>query len=442
MRVRLDSIGCRLNIGEMEELARVFAGRGHRVVGPGEPTDLFVFNSCAVTHVASRKSRRILRQIRRRYPAARIVATGCYADLSPERVRELGVDMVVANRDKDRLPEVLAARGWLVDADPIPAADAAPFVADAGERTRAFLKVQDGCDNRCSFCIITVARGRGRSRPRSRVVEDVRQLVSLGYREVVLSGVHLGSYGHDLGETEGLARLVGELLEHTDVPRLRLSSLEPWDLAPGFFDLWSDRRLLPHLHLPLQSGCDQTLVRMCRRTSQREFSSLLDAARCRIPDLAVSTDVIVGFPGEDDAEFEESIGFVERCAFSRLHVFRYSARAGTAAASMPGRVDDESLQERSRRMHELGAGLEEAYRRRWLGRTCEVLWESAEPFGDGLRWSGLTGNYLRVVTETGDAEDLANRVVAAELTGPLPGALYGVTPVSRPGAAATPTGEE
>jgi threonylcarbamoyladenosine tRNA methylthiotransferase MtaB len=430
MRIRLDSIGCRLNIGEMEELARQFAGQGHRIVGPGDETDLFVFNTCAVTHIASRKSRRVLRQIRRRHPHARVVATGCYADLSPQEVEKLGVDRVVSNRDKDELAAMLARDGWLRDAEPIPAADAAPIVADAGTHTRAFVKVQDGCNNRCSFCIITVARGAGRSRPRARVVEEVRELVDLGYREIVLSGVHLGSYGHDLGEPDGLGLLLQDLLEQTAIVRIRLSSLEPWDLAPGFFELWSDPRLLPHLHLPLQSGCDQTLTRMCRRTSQIEFAALLAAARERIPGVAISTDIIVGFPGEDDAEFEESIAFVGDCAFSRLHVFRYSAREGTAAATMPGRIDDQALQERSRRMHELGAQLEEGFRRDQLGRTVDVLWESSEPFASGLRWSGLTDTYQRVITETSEETDLQNRVTRTELVGSLPGAIYGRTPFS------------
>ncbi len=430
MRVRLDSIGCRLNIGEMEELARGLAGRGHRVVAPGDSADLFVFNTCAVTQVAERKSRKILRQIRRDYPEASLVVTGCYADLSRAEVQRLGVDMVVSNRDKDHLADLLAGAGLLTDADPIGDSESTPFAAGQG-RTRAFVKVQDGCDNRCTFCIVTVARGASRSRSQEAVVAQIRQLADLGYQEAVLTGVHLGSYGHDLGDPHGLEHLVAAILERTDMPRVRLSSLEPWDMRPELFDLWADPRLQPHLHLPLQSGCDATLRRMSRRTSQAEFTTLVDAARAAVPDLAVSTDVIVGFPGETEAEFETSIRFIESMAFSRLHVFRYSPRAGTAAAHMRRQVNPSVAQARSRRLHVLGADLEGSFRHRMLGRHVEVLWESSEPFGDGRRWSGLTGNYVRVLTDTDAETDLRNRVLPTELVASLPGALYGRCEASR-----------
>ncbi len=424
MRVRLDSIGCRLNIGEMEDLARTLAGQGHRVVAPGDDADLFVFNTCAVTHVAGRKSRKLLRQIRRDHPSASVVATGCYADLSRAEVERLGVDMVVSNGDKDRLPDLLTSAGLLRDADPIGDPESTPFAAGVG-RTRAFVKVQDGCDNRCTFCIVTVARGASRSRPLETVVAQVRDLVELGYREAVLTGVHLGSYGHDLGDSNGLEHLVAAILQRTDMPRVRLSSLEPWDLRPELFDLWGDARLQPHLHLPLQSGCDATLRRMSRRTSQAEFFALMDAARAAIPDLAISTDIIAGFPGETDAEFEISTRFVESAGFSSLHVFRYSPRAGTAAAHMAHQVDPSTAQARSRRLHMLGADLEWSFRRRMLGRQVEVLWESKEAFGEGKRWSGLTGNYVRVLTDTSPDIDLRNQATSTELIESMPGALYG-----------------
>ena len=431
MRVRVDSIGCRLNIGEAERIARDLAGDGHRVVGQGERADLFILNTCAVTHIAARKSRKLIRKIRRANPGAAVVVTGCYAELSAGEVGELGVDLIVGNRDKDELIGILGAGGILRDADPVPAADAAPLALEelggpGGGRTRAFVKVQDGCDNRCTFCIVTVARGDSRSRSPEEVVDEVRALTELGYREVVLSGVHLGSYGHDVGRSHGLEELVGAVLADTDVPRLRLSSLEPWDLRPEFFALWENERLLPHLHLPLQSGCDETLQRMARRTDQAGFSSLVAAARDAIPDLAVTTDIIVGFPGETDTDFADSIGFVEQIGFAKLHVFRYSPREGTAAAAMAGRVAPSSAQARSRRMHVLGSELEARFRRRYLGGSVEVLWESCEPHADGVRWSGLTGNYLRVLTEVAEGVDLANRVTETALVGEVPGALTGV----------------
>lgn len=430
MRIRVDSIGCRLNIGEMEHLARQFASRGHRIVGPGDAADLFVFNSCAVTHVASRKSRKTIRQLRRRNPEALVVVTGCYSELSPIGVEALGVDRVIANRDKDRLAELLEQDGVLSDADPLGEYDESPYAELAGSRTRAFVKVQDGCDNRCTFCIVTVARGAGRSLGRESIVQHVGELVDAGYQEIVLSGVHLGSYGNDLKASDGLRALTSRLLSHTAVRRLRLSSLEPWDLEAGFFDLWHNDRLLPHLHLPLQSGCDATLLRMSRHTDQKSFARLLTAARAAIPNVAISTDVIVGFPGESDSEFEDSFAFVAAMGFSRVHVFRYSARAGTAAARMSGQVAPQVAQARSRRMHEVAALLEKRFQKRFVGDTLDVLWESSEAFGDGWRWSGLTGNYLRVVTDTDINTDLHNRVTSTVLQQWLPGAIYGETAAS------------
>jgi len=431
MRIRVDSIGCRLNISEIEEMARNFAGAGHRLVGPGEVADLYVFNSCAVTHVAARKSRQVIRQMRRANPQAAVIVTGCYAELSPAEIEALGVDMVVGNEGKDRLPELLAEAGLVRDADLVPAVDASPhhsLLTEDGSHTRAFVKVQDGCDNRCTFCIVTVARGAGRSRPLAEVIAEVNRLVSLGYQEAVLSGVHLGSYGHDWGDSRGLRNLVQKVLGETDLPRLRLSSLEPWDLTPDFFDLWQDERLLPHLHLPLQSGSEAVLRRMARRTTKGQFAQLIGAARQAIPDVSITTDIIAGFPGETDQEFEESLAFVEEMAFAKLHIFRYSLREGTAAATMKRHVSTQVAQTRSQRMHRLNAELEAAFRRSFVGRTMPVLWESGEPYGFGLQWSGLTGNYLRVITQTGPTVDLRNQVIETELIKLAPAGLQGQLP--------------
>ncbi|MCG6964381.1 MAG: tRNA (N(6)-L-threonylcarbamoyladenosine(37)-C(2))-methylthiotransferase MtaB [Acidobacteria bacterium] len=428
MRVRLETLGCRLNIGEVEAMARQLACAGHRLVPPGETADLCVLNSCTVTASAARKSRHLLHQLRRANPNAALVLTGCYAELQPDRVRLAGADLVVGNADKDRLVQILEERGLLTDADPVPDVDASPTPVAAGWRTRAFVKVQDGCDNRCAFCIVTVARGASRSRPAEDIVRQIRELTAEGYREAVLSGVHLGSYGHDLGQRDGLSRLVRRILAETELPRLRLSSVEPWDLDDGFFELFSDPRVLPHLHLPLQSGCDTTLRRMARRTTASQVSALIAAARAAHSWMAVTTDVMVAFPGETEEEFEESFSFIERASFARLHVFRYSVRVGTPAARMPGRVDSAVATSRSRRMHELGARLEEEYKRRFLGRRARVLWEDAEPYGLGLRWSGLTPNYLRVLTETPAGTNLLNASTETELLQAMPGAVLGFVP--------------
>ena len=438
MRIRIDSLGCRLNIGEAEHLARVLAVSGHRIVGPGEAADLMVLNTCTVTHVAARKSRKLLRHWRRVNPTAAIVVTGCYAALSPGEVAALGADLVVGNQYKDELPRVLEETGFLNDTQVLPSPDAFPIQSDDAlggnwnGRTRAFVKVQDGCDNRCTFCIVSVARGSSRSIAVGEIVAEIRALVQAGYREAVLSGVHLGSYGHDQNSQEGLLGLVRSILHETIIARLRLSSLEPWDLGPEFFSLWEEEpRLLPHVHLPLQSGCDDTLRRMARRTDQASFRTLVRQAREAVPELSITTDIIVGFPGESDMEFETSFSFVEEMEFAKLHVFRYSPREGTAAAMMPGQVLPRIVQERRNRMQALGAVYEAAFKARFIGRTVPVLWESAEPRPECVRWSGLTGNYIRVVAETGKDIDLTNKVTETTLVGEFPGAVFGEAQISQ-----------
>ena len=424
MRVRLESIGCRLNIGEIDAMARGLAAAGHRVVGPGEKADLCILNTCTVTSIASRKSRQLIRQLRRGNPESKVIVTGCEAEIAPREIRAAGVDLVVGNADKERLLE-LAEAGGLLDT---PRADPdAQVLFEPGDatRTRAFLKVQDGCDNRCSFCVITIARGAGRSVPANTVLNEVRELQRHGYREVVLSGVHLGSYGHDLGDRHGLQRLVERILAESDIERLRLSSLEPWDLDAGFFDAFSNPRLLPHLHLPLQSGSDATLKRMARRTSRAEFSALVGGARRAVPGIAISSDIIVGFPGETDEEFEHSIDLVEELAFSRLHIFRYSRREGTPAAKMAAPVPVPVAKERSRRMHALAADLEHRFNSNLIGHTADILWETAEDHSDALRWSGLTPNYVRVTAITPTDEDLLNVVTPTEIVEAVPGGVVG-----------------
>ncbi len=407
----------------MDALARAFAAAGHCVAPSGEDVDLVVFNSCTVTHRAAADSRRVIRKLRREHARAMLVVTGCYAQLSAQAVRALGADLVIGNQKKDALPQLLHEAGLLAPKDPLPT-DTIPMAGVSG-RTRAFLKVQDGCDNRCAFCIVTLARGRARSRAQRSVIADINRLVGLGYHEVVLCGVHLGAYGHDQGNMAGLEKLVAAVLAETDIPRLRLSSLEPWDLQPAFFRLWENARLLPHLHLPLQSGCERTLRRMGRRTTRASFRELLQAARSGIPDLAVSTDMMVGFPGESVADFQQSLQFAESIAFARMHIFRYSRRAGTPAAEMPAQAPASVAKQRSRRMHSLDARMQTQFRRRFVGRKMDVLWERAQAHGDGVRWSGLTPNYLRVVTDTDDAVNLHNVVTETAMLAAVEEGLLG-----------------
>lgn len=414
-RVYLDFVGCRLNEAEIERMGRQFAAQGDEIAERPEDADLVVMNTCAVTSNAARKSRQLIRQAGRANPDAQIVAAGCYAALSPDKLARLpGVAYVLDNAQKDNLVALVS------DGDHAPLYEREPILREPLPpgtlgRTRAFVKVQDGCDNRCTFCVTTIARGEGRSRPAEEIIEEVNLLVSMGYQEVVLTGVHLGSYGKHRGDDFRLYELVRAILLRTDVPRLRLSSLEPWDLDPAFFDLWQEPRLCAHLHLPLQSGCDATLRRMARRTTRVSFARLVEAARASIPDLAITTDVIAGFPGETDAEFEASLAFIQSMDFARLHVFPYSSRPGTAAARMGSHVTKAVIDERKARLLAHSDAQWEAFQAGQVGRTYDVLWESARgATPDGFVWSGLTSNYLRVIAITPD--QIANTITPARLT--------------------------
>ena len=391
MKVHLRMLGCRLNQAEIDVMARQFQQQGHEIVDDPSRADQVIVNTCAVTREATASSRKLIRELNHHNAAAEISVTGCYAQIAPQDIQVLpGVRRVVDNTGKDTLVEQITG----VPVEPF---DHEPFSRGSMSRTRAFVKVQDGCDNSCTFCITTVARGAGRSRATDEIVTEIQQLYAAGYREAVLTGVHLGSYGHDQGDPGGLTHLVRAILNDTDIPRLRLSSLEPWDLAPDFFDLWQDFRLCAHLHLPLQSGCDATLRRMRRSTDQTAFRALVQAARERIPGLSITTDVIVGFPGETDEEFAISEAFIDEMAFARLHVFRYSRRPGTPAARMRHHVSEATKKARSGRLRQLSDSMAHGFARRFTGQERAVLWEQVTgATEDGFVNVGYTDNYIRV----------------------------------------------
>lgn len=392
MKIHLRMTGCRLNQSEIDMMARRFVGQGHEIVDDPAHADWHVVNTCAVTQQATSSSRKLIRELHRANAAAEITVTGCYAQIAPDEIAVLpGVARVIDNIGKDTLVETLTGQ-------PSERFDIEPVGRDAFPgRTRAFVKVQDGCDNACTFCVTTIARGAGRSRPMADVIDEIRYLHAAGYQEAVLTGVHLGSYGHDWDDFNGVVNLVRAILRETEIPRVRLSSLEPWDLSPEFYDLWDDPRVCRHLHLPLQSGCDKTLKRMLRRTTQASFAALVAAARERVPEMCITTDVIVGFPGETDAEFEESAAFIDAMNFAGLHVFSYSKRPGTAAARMKGHVDEAVKKARAAQLIARSKALEAEYARRFLGDTRPVLWEQvAGASEDGFLNVGYTDNYVRV----------------------------------------------
>jgi threonylcarbamoyladenosine tRNA methylthiotransferase MtaB len=425
MKIYLDTIGCRLNQAEIERYARQFRAAGHTLVANAEEADLAVVNTCSVTNAAAADSRGKIRQTARA-GVDEIVATGCWATLRPQAAARLpGVKQVVNNLDKDHLVgKVLQISEQGFDLEPVQREP----IPGARLRTRAFIKVQDGCDNRCTFCVTTLARGAGRSLSVDEILAEIQAAVEGDRRsaaqEVVLTGVHLGSWGQDLPGNLHLRHLVEAILEKSDLPRLRLSSLEPWDLDEDFFALWQDPRLCRHLHLPLQSGCAATLRRMARKTTPQSFAELIEAAKAAIPGVAITTDVITGFPGESQAEFEESLAFVRRMGFAGGHVFTYSARAGTAAARMEDQVPHPVRKQRNARMRAVLGESAAAYQAGFFGETLAVLWESATSLGPGgWELSGLTDNYLRVHAKA--PRQLWNQLTPVQLIGATNGSLRG-----------------
>jgi threonylcarbamoyladenosine tRNA methylthiotransferase MtaB len=423
MKIYLDTIGCRLNQAEIEQYARQFRAVGHELVSRPEQADLAVINTCAVTAAAASDSRQKIRQATRAGAGA-VAVTGCWATLKPQDAAALpGVKQVVPNLAKDQLvADLLQLPAEAFDLEPI---EREP-IPGARLRTRAFIKVQDGCDNRCSFCITTIARGPARSRPLADILTDIRAALQGGLdgqsaasgaaQEIVLTGVHLGSWGQDFDRPQRLVDLVRAILAETESPRLRLSSLEPWDLNTHFFDLWQDSRLCRHLHLPLQSGSAATLRRMARKTTPHSFAELVAAARAIIPQVAITTDIITGFPGESETEFNESLEYVHAMRFADGHVFTYSARPGTAAARMPYQVKESTRKERNASMRAILSESARRYQTDFIGQALPVLWESATELGpQGWRLSGLTDNYLRVQAHA--PRHLWNKITPVWLTG-------------------------
>ncbi|MEP7136164.1 MAG: tRNA (N(6)-L-threonylcarbamoyladenosine(37)-C(2))-methylthiotransferase MtaB [Chloroflexota bacterium] len=391
MKIFLDTIGCRLNQSEIETMARQFRAAGHEIVATADMADMAVVNTCAVTNDAASVSRSKIRQIARA-GVNEIVATGCWTTLQPQKANELpNVLRVIANDRKDHLvADILNLPLETFDLEPITRQP----LPGLHRRTRAFIKVQDGCDNACTFCITTVARGEGRSRHIADVILDIQSALAGGTKEIVLTGVHLGSWGYDFDSH--LSELIKAILRETDVPRLRLSSLEPWDLSTDFFSLWTNARLMPHLHLPLQSGCESTLKRMARKTTPDSFRQLVNAAREVMPDVAITTDIIAGFPGETEEEFAQTLEFVREINFADGHVFTYSPRPGTGAARMKGQVKPELRKMRNHILTEALAESAKSYREKFVGRKMSVLWESTSEMGEwGWQMEGLTENYLR-----------------------------------------------
>ncbi|MEN8178425.1 MAG: tRNA (N(6)-L-threonylcarbamoyladenosine(37)-C(2))-methylthiotransferase MtaB [Pseudomonadota bacterium] len=410
MHIHLKTLGCRLNEAELETWSRDFQAQGHSLTNQPDQADLLVVNTCAVTEEAVRKSRKLLGRAHRQNPNARLVVSGCYASLDPSATAQAeGVDLVVNNQDKERLVEIVSEKLDLKVMPEMAIETETSGLLERG-RQRAFIKVQDGCRYRCTFCIVTLARGEERSRPVDEVISEINRLHAEGIQEVVLTGVHLGGYGSDTGSN--LHELISKVLTETGIPRLRVGSLEPWDLPEGFWELFLNPRFMPHLHLPLQSGSDSMLRRMARRCRTEEYRQIIGQARAAVKDFNVTTDIIVGFPGETDDEWQQTFDFVEEIGFGHLHIFAYSPRSGTKAAQLTNPVSRESKRLRSEALHALGEKLKRETLQHYLGRTLPVLVEGSGANG----WSGYTPNYMRVAIENNGDISLSNKIVNIELT--------------------------
>ncbi len=398
--IALETLGCKLNQAESESLARQLAERGCRVVPPSDGAAIYILNTCTVTHIADRKSRHLLRLAQRRNPGAFIIAIGCYAERAPRELAQVtGVDMVLGNEEKARLLDVLEEQGLI---------STSSALLPQMHRTRSLVKVQEGCNQFCSYCIVPLVRGRERSLPLDEAVAEVRARVERGYREVVLTGTQIGSYRNSP------ELLIQRILIETGIERLRLSSLQPREITAGLLSLWQDssKRLCRHLHLPLQSGSDAVLRRMGRRYSTEDYAQAVARIREAIPDVAITTDVMVGFPGETDEDFAESYRFCQQMAFANIHVFPYSERPCTPATLMPEKIDEPVKKERSERMLKLARESARRFEEQFLGRTMMVLWE--REVDDGV-WVGLTDNYIRVVAQS--KKPLKNWLIPARLGG-------------------------
>ena len=432
--VAILTLGCKLNQADSQALARELLAHGCQVIDRPAPADALIINACSVTHVADRKSRHLVRLARRLAPEAAIVLTGCYEPSSSghDLAQRLGADWLVANADKPAIAQRLLCH-WQEQGrlgTGLTAID--PSVA---LRTRASVKVQEGCNEVCAFCIVPRTRGREGSVPMRDVVTQVLARQAEGVKEVVLTGTQVGNYGRDLGLAQGPRELLAGLLAESTIPRLRLSSLQAQDISEDLLRLWQNRRLCRHFHLPLQSGSDRILAAMHRRYTTDQFCQAVALIRRWLPDVAITTDVIVGFPSEEDEDFQRTHDLCQELAFAAIHVFPYSRRPGTLAALAKEQVPHAVKRQRLERMLNLARASADAFRAHFRGRTLDVLWEDAKArrHGQAPLWRGLTDNYLRVYTcaENGSASgrcpgfDLANRLLPARLGEPLDDGLWG-----------------
>ncbi|MFL2555410.1 MAG: tRNA (N(6)-L-threonylcarbamoyladenosine(37)-C(2))-methylthiotransferase MtaB [Gammaproteobacteria bacterium] len=392
MQIHLKTLGCRLNEAEIESWGEKFQEKGHKLTTNPEAADVLVVNTCAVTQEAVKKSRQLLRRVHKQNPMAKLVVSGCYSTIDKKNIRKEipGIDLIVDNTDKDSLVDISLKKLNLEIMPNISTEPGESSIFKRG-RNRAFIKIQDGCRHKCTFCIVTVARGAERSREENEIINEINKYHQQGIQEIVLTGVHVGGYGSEIESS--LYKLIKKILKNTKIPRIRLASVEPWDLNKNFFSLFANKRLMPHIHLPLQSGCDTVLKRMARRCKTKNFKSIVEVAKNKVPNLNITTDIIVGYPGETKEEWNMSLDFLKEIGFSHIHIFTYSKRDGTVASSFKNHIDNTIKKERSKQLHNLTKKMRKRILKNEIGKIYSVLWESKDYSG---KWHGYTENYLRV----------------------------------------------
>ncbi|RNC29899.1 MAG: Threonylcarbamoyladenosine tRNA methylthiotransferase MtaB [Candidatus Dichloromethanomonas elyunquensis] len=409
-KVSFLTLGCKVNQTESEALAQFFQGEGYDIVQETEEPDIFIINTCTVTGMGSVKSRKLIRRIAKEHPSSTLVVMGCYSQTKPEEIAELeGVDLIMGTQDRFSILKHLRTLRQQTGNDSgrnkqkKPVQTVRPFVygsrfeelplLQSESRTRAMLKIQDGCSQFCTYCIVPYARGPSRSRDPENVIAEASRLLEAGYKEIVLTGIHIGVYGQELNHKINLAGLIARLVELRGMSRLRLGSIEPMEFTPELLEVIVHKAVCPHFHIPLQSGSDIILEKMRRPYTVREYALLLGKIRENLPDAAIAADVMTGFPGETDEIHQEALKFAENCEFAGIHVFPYSRRPGTPAADMPGQIPKGVKAARVKEFMKAGRKSREKYVTRFIHHPVEVLLEKVSPDGTA---QGHTGNYLEL----------------------------------------------
>ena len=422
-KIAFYTLGCKVNQADTASMENLFLRSGHQLVSFDGEADVYIINTCVVTNTGQRKSRQTIHRAIRKNPNALIVVTGCYPQTAAEEVKAIaGVDMIIGNQDRAQIVRLVEERLAHRQTDTLDAvhkltastAFEEMAAGDITDKTRAFLKIQEGCNQFCTYCIIPYARGPLRSRSLESIRTETQRLISAGFKEIVLIGIHLGCYGKENPDGPTLYDAVKTVLDVPGVQRLRLGSLESVEVEPRLLTLMQeDARFCRHLHLPLQSGCDKTLQAMHRPYTTAKFKTLLADIKTKVPDIAITTDVIVGFPGETEADFETTCKFAESCGFSKMHIFPFSARKGTPAEKFAGTVTEAVKKERADILGRIDETMHKTFLQAMVGQTAEVLFE--QPAGEDY-FEGLTGNYQRVFVKSG-GRNLGGEILPVKITG-------------------------